>query len=158
MVAGIDGSARSCAAADWAALEAARRGLPLWVVHVSCHAPEEVADRWPYRPVPLPDCFVQETSVEDRADVAENGDQYQLMIEALANDPRSRLLRVRIDDVSFTSDLQATIRYILFSDGKKVGPEGPGVSVLQGDTWKISFKTVCSRTKYGKDTPQAATC
>ncbi len=88
----------------------------------------------------------------------EDGYQYELMIEALAKDPRARLLRARVDSVTFTSDQHATIHYTLFSEGRKIGPAGPGASVRQDGVWKISFMTVCSLTKYGKDVPRAATC
>ncbi|WP_330308469.1 MULTISPECIES: hypothetical protein [unclassified Streptomyces] len=114
-------------------------------------AEEEIRESWAR-------FFSPESSVEDRADVAENGGQYQLMIEALAKDRKSRLLRVRVDSVTFVSDLRARVGYTLFSDGRKVGPENPGESVRQDDTWKVTEKTVCSLTKYGTDVPQAPTC
>lgn len=114
-------------------------------------AEEEVRDAWAR-------FFSPETSVEDRADVAEDGDLYQLMIEALAKDPKTRALRVRVDSVTFTSDLHARVGYTLFSGDSKVGPDGPGASVRQDGTWKVSAKTVCSLTKYGKDVPPAPIC
>ncbi|MFF4632644.1 universal stress protein [Streptomyces griseorubiginosus] len=43
VVAGLDGSAESRAAAEWAAREAASRGLPLKLLHVSEPAPEPMA-------------------------------------------------------------------------------------------------------------------
>ncbi|WP_369029742.1 MULTISPECIES: universal stress protein [Streptomyces] len=53
IVTGVDGSARGRAAADWAAREAALRGLPLRVIHVPSaaapherHRPESAADRF----------------------------------------------------------------------------------------------------------------
>ncbi|MFE9029028.1 hypothetical protein ACFYOA_22685 [Streptomyces iakyrus] len=114
-------------------------------------AEEQVRDAWAR-------FFSPETSVEDKSRVAENGGDYQLMIEALVKDPQTRVLRVRVDSVTFTSDLHARVGYTLFSDGRKVGPDDPGASVRQDDTWKISAKTVCSLTKYGKDVPQAPIC
>ncbi|MGW7018140.1 hypothetical protein ACWGGS_02075 [Streptomyces decoyicus] len=90
--------------------------------------------------------------------MAENGEQYELMIEAWPKDPKVRALRVRIDKITFTSDRNATVDYTLLSHGHKVGPADPGASVLQNGTWKVSFKTVCSLTRYGKDVPQAAVC
>lgn len=102
--------------------------------------------------------FSPETSVEDKTEVAENGGDYQLMTEALVKDPKSRLLRVRIDSVTFTSDLDARVGYTLFSDGRRVGPDDPGASVRQDGTWKVSAETVCSLTQYGEDVPQAPIC
>ncbi|MGW6268420.1 MULTISPECIES: universal stress protein [unclassified Streptomyces] len=60
VIVGVDSSPRSRAAAFWAAREAERGGLPLTVVHVSALSPDELAELWPYRPVPLPGRFVAE--------------------------------------------------------------------------------------------------
>ncbi|MFJ2766778.1 universal stress protein [Streptomyces sp. NPDC087300] len=60
VIVGVDRSARSRAAADWAAREALRRGLPLKVVHVSALSPDELVDLWPYRDLPLPGPVVTE--------------------------------------------------------------------------------------------------
>ncbi|WP_078866259.1 hypothetical protein [Streptomyces sp. NRRL S-1448] len=102
--------------------------------------------------------FSPNASVKDKTAAVENGAQYELMIEVWAKAPKAAALRVRIDDVAFTSDLDATVRYTLFSHGRQVGPAGPGKSVRQNSTWKLSFKTVCSLTRYGKDVPQVAVC
>ncbi|WP_329331769.1 universal stress protein [Streptomyces sp. NBC_00663] len=54
IITGVDRSARSRAAADWAAREAVLRGLPLHVVHVT--APDDpAADERPYRPETVAD-------------------------------------------------------------------------------------------------------
>ncbi|WP_427924223.1 universal stress protein [Streptomyces sp. cg40] len=50
IIAGVDRSARSRVAADWAAREALRRGLPLRVVHVAPPENLDPVERWPYRP------------------------------------------------------------------------------------------------------------
>ncbi|MCX4904018.1 universal stress protein [Streptomyces sp. NBC_00878] len=50
IVAGVDRSARSRIAADWAAHEALLRGLPLRVVHVTPLAGLDAPQLWPYRP------------------------------------------------------------------------------------------------------------
>ncbi|MFC6064154.1 hypothetical protein [Streptomyces ochraceiscleroticus] len=102
--------------------------------------------------------FASGASVKERADVAEDGDQYQLMIEALRTDPEARLLRARVDSVTFTSDLHARVRYTLFANGHRIGPEAPGASVRQDGTWKVSTETVCSLTRYGEDVPRAPVC
>jgi nucleotide-binding universal stress UspA family protein len=49
IVVGVDGSARSRVAADWAAVEALRGGLPLQVAHVSPVPDREQLTTWPYR-------------------------------------------------------------------------------------------------------------
>ncbi|MFI7413381.1 universal stress protein [Streptomyces sp. NPDC049627] len=62
IIAGVDGSARSRAAADWAAREALMRGLPLRVVHVSPPDGPDAAGQWqwPYRPETVADRVVAE--------------------------------------------------------------------------------------------------
>ncbi|GHC52597.1 universal stress protein [Streptomyces flavofungini] len=60
VIVGVDRSTRSRAAADWAALEALRRGHVLKVVHVSPLSADELAGLWPYRQVPLPAPVVAE--------------------------------------------------------------------------------------------------
>jgi nucleotide-binding universal stress UspA family protein len=57
---GVDRSARSRAAADWATREALLRGLPLRVVHVVPPAPLDPVEQWPYRPEAVADHVVAE--------------------------------------------------------------------------------------------------
>ncbi|MFP3989724.1 universal stress protein [Streptomyces sp. E11-3] len=59
---GVDGSARSRAAADWAACAALSRGLPLRIVHVSPVDEAAQAHLWPCRRVPLPEGVVAEVA------------------------------------------------------------------------------------------------
>ncbi|WDF43982.1 universal stress protein [Streptomyces sp. T12] len=60
IITGVDRSARSRAAADWAAREALSRGLPLRVVHVSPPDGPDPAEQWPYRPEAVADRVVAE--------------------------------------------------------------------------------------------------
>ncbi len=60
IIAGVDRSARSRAAADWAAREALLRGLPLRVVHVAPSDGPDPAQAWPYRPETVADRVVAE--------------------------------------------------------------------------------------------------
>ncbi|MCX4903756.1 universal stress protein [Streptomyces sp. NBC_00878] len=59
IVVGIDGSACSRVAVDWAVGEAGLRGLPLRVAHVSSLSAEEALAIWPYCPEPTPDAWVK---------------------------------------------------------------------------------------------------
>ena len=58
IVVGVDGSADSRIAADWAATEAELYGLPLRVVHVSPLPDEQLLTTWPYFREPSPDALV----------------------------------------------------------------------------------------------------
>lgn len=60
IIAGVDRSARSRVAADWAAREALRRGLPLRVVHVTPPDNLDPVEQWPYRPDTVADRVVAE--------------------------------------------------------------------------------------------------
>ncbi|MER7172171.1 universal stress protein [Streptomyces mesophilus] len=60
VIAGVDGSARGNAAADWAAREALRRGVVLRVVYAASQAEDRAEDFWPYRHVPMPERSVTE--------------------------------------------------------------------------------------------------
>jgi len=60
IITGVDRSARSRAAADWAAREALVRGLPLRVVHVVPPASLDPVEQWPYRPEAVADHVVAE--------------------------------------------------------------------------------------------------
>ncbi|MGQ4483631.1 universal stress protein [Streptomyces sp. SAS_276] len=60
IITGVDRSARSRVAADWAAREALRRGLPLRVVHVTPPENLDPVEHWPYRPDTVADHVVAE--------------------------------------------------------------------------------------------------
>lgn len=66
IIVGVDRSARSRAAADWAAREALLRGLPLRVVHVSPSSGPDPAEQWPYRPETVADRVVTELTERHR--------------------------------------------------------------------------------------------
>ncbi|MFI6559505.1 universal stress protein [Streptomyces sp. NPDC050534] len=67
IIVGVDRSARSRAAADWAAREALLRGLPLRVVHVVPPAPLDPVEQWPYHPEAVADHVVAELAGRHRA-------------------------------------------------------------------------------------------
>lgn len=60
IIVGVDRSARSRAAADWAAREALRRRLPLRVMHVAPPGGADPAEQWPYDPETVADRVVAE--------------------------------------------------------------------------------------------------
>ncbi|MFF4804304.1 universal stress protein [Streptomyces sp. NPDC001351] len=60
IIAGVDRSACSRAAAEWATREALRRGMPLRVVQVVPPAPLDPVEQWPYPPAAVADHVVAE--------------------------------------------------------------------------------------------------
>ncbi|MFI8419910.1 universal stress protein [Streptomyces sp. NPDC085460] len=94
IVAGVDGSPESLAAADWAAREARHRGVPLRLAHA-----------WRWEPLDLPlvqDRASQERAAEEvvraaEAEIAERHPEVPVASEVLADTPVSALLGT-IDD------------------------------------------------------------
>ncbi|GHJ36896.1 universal stress protein [Streptomyces sp. TS71-3] len=82
VVVGTDGSPAACAAVDWAADEAAARGLPLRVVHAAVWAHFESAGR------PLADRVTQEAGVRARSRRPSGA----VVTEVLLRDPVPALL------------------------------------------------------------------
>ncbi|MGP3952197.1 hypothetical protein [Streptomyces sp. 7N604] len=102
--------------------------------------------------------FDPQTSVKEKAEVLEDGAQYELMVRGFAQDEHAGKLRATVGSVEFTSPIDAEVTYTLSLDSRSVRPSGPGKSVLQGDTWKLSFQTLCALAKHGTDVPRAAGC
>ncbi|MDP4505443.1 hypothetical protein [Nonomuraea turcica] len=102
--------------------------------------------------------FSPQVSVAERADVVENGELNELMVEAFSNDERFRRMDGSVETIRFDSPAEAEVVYSLSRDDTVVLSRGRGRAVFQDGVWKISFKTVCSWTRYGADVPKAATC
>ncbi|MEE1940208.1 hypothetical protein V1L54_12485 [Streptomyces sp. TRM 70361] len=113
-------------------------------------AAEEIRENW--------EEFFTAASVDDKAALVEDGELYRLMIEGFTRDEDAELLRVRVDRTAFTSPESARVGYTLTREGSPVATGATGTAVRQEGTWKISFTTLCSLTRYGDDVPQAATC
>ena len=52
--------------------------------------------------------------------------------------------RARVDDVTFTSAGDATVRYRVLVDGVPTLQARIGAAVLDGETWKVTRDTVCA--------------
>ncbi|UUU21909.1 hypothetical protein [Streptomyces sp. DSM 40750] len=102
--------------------------------------------------------FDPESSLEERSEVVESGEQNSLMIDNLFRDPLGSRLRATVASVSFITSGDATITYTLTRDGRRLDTGGPGAAVLQDDTWKIALDTVCALTRHAEDAPEAPSC
>ncbi|WP_405639424.1 hypothetical protein [Streptomyces sp. NBC_00019] len=102
--------------------------------------------------------FAPDSSLTERSEVVESGDENALMIDNLFRDPLGSKLRADVTSVSYTSDLNADVAYTLTRDGRRLDTRGPGAAVLQDDAWKIALRTVCDLTRHAKDAPEAPSC
>jgi hypothetical protein len=114
-------------------------------------AEQDIRDAWQV-------FFAPESSLDERSEVVESGDENALMIDNLFRDPLGGKLRADVTSVSYTSDLNADVAYTLTRDGRRLDTRGPGAAVLQDDAWKIALRTVCDLTRHAKDAPEAPSC
>ncbi|EDY55456.2 conserved hypothetical protein [Streptomyces sviceus ATCC 29083] len=75
--------------------------------------------------------FDPKSSLDQRSDVVEDGDENALMIDNLFRDPSGSKLRAEVTSVAYTSDLDAEVAYDLTSEGRRLDTGGPGAAVLQ---------------------------
>ncbi|MFG2549326.1 universal stress protein [Streptomyces sp. NPDC048581] len=98
IITGVDRSARSRAAADWAAREALLRGLPLRVVHVASPDGPDPAERWPYHPATVADRVAAELTHRHPALTARSMNQTGapvIALRALAEEAELLVLGLR---------------------------------------------------------------
>ncbi|MFG3499402.1 hypothetical protein [Streptomyces sp. NPDC047928] len=110
-------------------------------------AREEIEENWAT-------FFDPQASIDDKAEVLENGEQLRPVLTAFSQDPNAAKTSVKIKDVAFTSADKADVTYDLLVGGTPALPDSKGTSVLQDDTWKVSQKTLCALVKLsGNATP-----
>ncbi|WP_328751414.1 hypothetical protein OHT57_38525 [Streptomyces sp. NBC_00285] len=102
--------------------------------------------------------FAPGSSLDERTDVVEDGDENALMVDNLFRDPIGSKLRAEVTSVSYTSDLHADVAYGLTRDGHRLRTGGPGAAVLQDGGWKVALRTVCALTRHAEDAPEAPSC
>jgi hypothetical protein len=102
--------------------------------------------------------FDPASSLDQRSDVVEDGDENALMIDNLFRDPSGSKLRAEVTAVSYTSDVHAEVAYDLTREGRPLDTGGPGAAVLQDGGWKVALRTVCALTRHAEDAPEAPSC
>ncbi|MFF4036310.1 hypothetical protein ACFYZ2_42325 [Streptomyces sviceus] len=102
--------------------------------------------------------FDPKSSLDQRSDVVEDGDENALMIDNLFRDPSGSMLRAEVTSVAYTSDLDAEVAYDLTREGRRLDTGGPGAAVLQEGEWKVALRTVCALTRHAEDAPEAPSC
>ena len=102
--------------------------------------------------------FDPKSSLDQRSDVVEDGDENALMIDNLFRDPSGSKLRTEVTSVAYTSDLDAEVAYDLTREGRRLDTGGPGAAVLQEGGWKVALRTVCALTRHAEDAPEAPSC
>ncbi|MFI2433992.1 hypothetical protein [Streptomyces sp. NPDC018693] len=88
--------------------------------------------------------FDPKTSVEDKQDVLENGDQMAPVLRAFSGDERGGQSQAEVTKVEFTSPTEATVTYDLLVAGATALPDASGKAVQQDGTWKVSVSTLCA--------------
>ncbi|MET8079298.1 hypothetical protein [Streptomyces sp. NPDC005303] len=102
--------------------------------------------------------FDPKSSLDQRSDVVEDGDENALMIDNLFRDPSGGKLRAEVTSVSYTSDVHAEVAYELTREGHRLDTGGPGAAVLHDGGWKVALRTVCALTRHAEDAPEAPSC
>ncbi|NEA98033.1 hypothetical protein [Streptomyces sp. SID13726] len=102
--------------------------------------------------------FDPKSSLDERSDVVEDGDENALMIDNLFRDRTGGRLRAEVTSVSYTSDTAARVAYDLTLDDRRLDTGGPGAAVLQDGNWKVALRTVCGLTRHAEDAPEAPSC
>ncbi|NGO68173.1 hypothetical protein [Streptomyces boncukensis] len=96
---------------------------------------------------------------DDKAKYLENGEQLKLLLEAFNEDERGRQVQAEVTKVTFTSDTAADVDYALLLKSATALPNAKGAAVEQGDTWKVSVRTLCALVKMsGTEVPKAPGC
>ncbi|MEU0206932.1 hypothetical protein ABZ235_30020 [Streptomyces canus] len=114
-------------------------------------AEQEIREAWTV-------LFDPKSSLDQRSDVVEDGDENALMIDNLFRDPSGSKLRAEVTTVSYTSDVHAEVAYDLTREDRRLDPGGPGAAVLQDGGWKVALRTVCALTRHAEDAPEAPSC
>ncbi|NBM17919.1 hypothetical protein [Streptomyces sp. GC420] len=98
--------------------------------------------------------FDPDVSMEDKAEVLENGERLTPVLQAFSGDQRGQEVEATVTDVAFTSPTDADVTYDLALQGQTALPDAKGVSVLQDGVWKVSAKTLCALVRLsGNATP-----
>ncbi|WP_266391541.1 hypothetical protein OIE50_38300 [Streptomyces canus] len=114
-------------------------------------AEQEIREAWTV-------LFDPKSSLDQRSDVVEDGDENALMIDNLFRDPSGSKLRAEVISVTYTSDVHAEVAYDLTREDRRLDPGGPGAAVLQDGGWKVALRTVCALTRHAEDAPEAPSC
>ncbi|MEU0400585.1 hypothetical protein ABZ318_10070 [Streptomyces sp. NPDC006197] len=87
--------------------------------------------------------FDPKTPTAEKTRLLENGEQMAPVLAAFAGDKNAAASAAKVKNVDFTSPDGANVTYDLLVGGNPALPDAKGTSVLQGDTWKVSVKTLC---------------
>ncbi len=85
--------------------------------------------------------------IEERLSFVEDPIGVGDAIAATANGPyaaQAARSRVRVDDVNFTSGVQASVRYVVVSGGEAQLDRRVGIARSVAGTWKVTRETICA--------------
>jgi hypothetical protein len=64
----------------------------------------------------------------------------------------------KVTSVTFTSPTQASVKYVLYGNGKALLPNADGTAVLDNGTWQVSQATFCQLVNLGAGGKKIAGC
>ncbi|MEU4203039.1 hypothetical protein [Streptomyces sp. NPDC045470] len=88
--------------------------------------------------------FDPKLSNAEKAKYLQNGEEFQLLLEAFNGDQRGKQVAAQVSAVRFTSATAAEVTYSLTLKGATALPNAKGASVYQGKVWKVALKTLCA--------------
>ncbi|MEU9736344.1 hypothetical protein [Streptomyces sp. NPDC048002] len=88
--------------------------------------------------------FDPATSLDDKQNVLENGEEMAPVLRAFSGDERGGQVGAQVTEVAFTSPTEADVTYTLTLNGATALPDAAGTAVEQDGTWKVSAKTLCA--------------
>jgi hypothetical protein len=88
--------------------------------------------------------FAPGTSARQRTRLLQGGAKLQLLVQALAHDPRAADTSAKVSKVAFTSPTKADVTYTVLLKGRPVVRDAKGTAVLENGTWKASVAALCA--------------
>jgi hypothetical protein len=98
--------------------------------------------------------FSAQSSVSDRVALLQNGPQFKSAIQALANNPLAKNVKVTVSSVRLEGANDAKVVYTV-KLGSAGLPKQTGTAVRENGTWKVGYASLCRLVALQGSTPSA---
>jgi hypothetical protein len=98
--------------------------------------------------------FSAQSSVSDRVALLQNGPQFKSAIQALANNPLAKNVKVTVSSVRLEGANEAKVVYTV-KLGSAGLPKQTGTAVRENGTWKVGYASLCRLVSLQGSTPSA---